>query len=726
MFLPALARWCYRHRRLVLAFWIVGLVGTSLLSRAAGGAPTNNFNLPSTESQKAFTLLQTRFRARSGDTVTVAIASTTDLRSPVAQARVESVLNQYKTYPHVIGVQSPYTSALPAISPDGTVARASIQLDGRSFGYPKLLGDQFVHTATAASGPGFTVALEGNLVNNAQRPKPGGGEVIGLLAAIVILLVSFGSVLAMGLPIVTALFGIGIGIALIGGLMAFTDVPNFADQLAAMIGIGVGIDYALFIVTRYRAALDEELDPEQAVVKAINTSGRAVLFAGCTVIISLLGMLLMGIAFVRGLALGAVAAVLMTMFASVTLLPAILGFVGFNIDRLRLPGLHRSEADHRGTFWYRWSRFVQRRPALLAAVGLGIAVLLTVPAFSMRLGSSDSGNDPKGSTTRTAYDLLSRGFGPGANGVFLVAAEVPPGADRAVVDRLAAAFRGDPDVAGVTPPVFNSAGDTAVISVTPKTSPQAAATGSLLHRMRQREIPAVTAGTGLKVHVGGQTAIFADLASLLGRRLPLFIGAVVGLSFLLLLAVFRSILVPLKAAVMNLLSIGAAYGVVVAVFQWGWGSRLLGLDRAGPIEAFLPMMLFAILFGLSMDYEVFLLSRVREEWLRTNDNGEAVADGLAATARVITAAAAIMVTIFLSFVFGDNRIIKLFGLGLSSAILIDATLIRMVIVPATMELLGEANWWLPAWLDRILPAVHVEQLEAPSWPNEAKVPEPVG
>jgi RND superfamily putative drug exporter len=491
------------------------------------------------------------------------------------------------------------------------------------------------------------------------------------------------------------------------------DMPTFAAQLAGMIGLGVGIDYALFIVTRYRQELHAGRDPEDATRTALTTSGRAVVFAGCTVIISLLGMFLMGLSFVRGLALGAVMAVLMVMLASVTLLPAVLGFAGHAIDKLRVPGLHRDESAHRATLAYRWSRQVQRHPWRFAIAGLAILVVLGLPVLSLRLGTSDAGNDPTSLTTRRAYDLLSKGFGPGFNGPLVVAAELPGPSSRPVVDGLRTRLIRTPGVASATAAQVNPRGDAAVITVYPDGAPQDARTADLVHHLRDSVVPSVVRGTGVVVKIGGNTASGIDQSAYLGGRLPWFIGAVILLSFLLLLVVFRSLVVPLKAAVMNLLSIGAAYGIVVAVFQWGWLGGVVGINKAGPIDSFVPMMLFAVLFGLSMDYEVFLLSRVREEYVRTGDNATAVADGLAATARVITAAAAIMISVFLAFVLGDTRVIKLFGLGLASAIFIDATVVRMLLVPATMELLGDANWWLPRRLDRVLPDLDVEGIERP-------------
>jgi RND superfamily putative drug exporter len=439
-----------------------------------------------------------------------------------------------------------------------------------------------------------------------------------------------------------------------------------------------------------------------------------VLFAGCTVVVSLLGMLLLGQPFVYGLAFGAIAAVLMVMAAAVTLLPGMLGFAGRAIDRLKVPGLHRTPEPGKRTGWYRWSREVQRHPWFLGGIALAILLVMAIPVFSLQMLFSDAGNDPTSVTTRHAYDLLAKGFGPGSNGPLVVAVDLPNGAAPDVAQRLSSAIGSTQGVATVVPAQTNQQGDAAVIIAIPTTSPQDAKTESLVHHLRDDVIPSVTAGTGARALVGGVTAAGIDSANTFSQRLPWVIGGVVLLSFLLLMAVFRSIAVPIKAGIMNLLSIGAAYGVVVAVFQWGWGKSLVGVDKTGPIEPWIPLMLFTILFGLSMDYEVFLLSRVREEWLRTGDNANSVADGLAQTARVITAAAAIMFCVFGSFVVGDIRILKVFGLGLAVAVLVDATIVRLVLVPATMELLGDANWWFPKWLDRIVPHLDVEgEIDAP-------------
>jgi RND superfamily putative drug exporter len=485
-----------------------------------------------------------------------------------------------------------------------------------------------------------------------------------------------------------------------------------------MIGLGVGIDYALFIVTRFRNGLDEGMEPRAAAIAAVDTAGRAVLFAGITVIISLMGMLLLGINFLYGVAMAAALAVLFTMIAALTLLPALLTIAGRRIDRLRVPGLgsRRTSIDENSR-WFRWSREIQRRPVLSATLSGALLLALCIPTLSLRLGSNDAGTDPSGTTTREAYDLLAEGFGPGFNGPFAMVAALPSKGEDAGVKQLHTALENEKGVAAVTPIVFNPAKNTTVFQVYPTTSPQSVDTTKLLDHIRSDVIPPIEAKTGAQMHVGGITAIFEDFGNAISEKLPLFIGVVVLLSALLLMIVFRSLLVPLKAMVMNLLSIGAAFGLIVAVFQWGWGASIIGVDGTSPIISFFPVFLFAIVFGLSMDYEVFLMSRIHEEWEHKHDASLAVTRGLALTGRVITAAAAIMVTVFASFMIGEDRIIKLFGLGLASAVFIDAVIIRSVLVPAIMQLFGKRAWWLPSWLDRILPKLHVEPAEGDPAPT---------
>jgi RND superfamily putative drug exporter len=704
--LQRLAAWSYRRRRRVVVLWIVALVAVSAIGSSVGASFSQGFHLSGTESQRATDLLQSRFPAQAGDEGQVVFAAVGGVRDPAVEARMQALFAEVAKVAHVTEVVSPYAPAgARQVARGGDVAYATVQFDRTAEKIPDATIADIRRLADHAAGEGVRVALGGRMFQEFGGLGP--AELIGILAAIVILLVAFGSLIAMGLPILVALFGIGIGIGLVELLSHVIATPDFGTQLASMIGIGVGIDYALFIVTRYRQGLGEGLDPEHAVVRAIDTAGRAVVFAGCTVIISLLGLFLMGVDFVNGMAVGTSVTVAVVMVASITLLPAVLGFAGRAIDRFSIRRARAPKPREQG-LWFRWSRVVQRRPWPALLGGLVILVALAVPLLSMRLAFPDAGGNPTSDTTRRAYDLVADGFGPGFNGPLILAAEFPKGADTAVLDRLVARLDETRDVAAVSPATPSPSGDAAVIRVIPTSSPQSQSTTDLVAELRDHVIPDALRGSPVTVHVGGLTASSIDVSERLASRLPIFIGAVLVLSFLLLMAVFRSLLVPLKAVIMNLLSIGAAYGVVVAVFEWGWLKGVFGVEQTGPIAPFIPMMMFAILFGLSMDYEVFLLSRIREEYDRTGDNAVAVADGLTSTARVITAAALIMVTVFGSFVLADATTLKLFGLGLATAILVDATIVRMVLVPATMELLGDLNWWFPRWLDRLIPRLHVE------------------
>jgi putative drug exporter of the RND superfamily len=597
----------------------------------------------------------------------------------------------------VTGVQSPFEdAALPPISADGRTALAEVFFDDAATGFST---DEIYDAADELRAEGIQVEYASYWFSEEELPE---SEIFGLIAAVVILLVAFGSLVAMGLPMLTALMGIGIGLAGVSLIANVVPTPDFTVQVASMVGIGVGIDYALFIVTRYRDELRRGLTPHDATVAAINTSGRAVVFAGLTVMISLMGMVLMGLSFLYGLAVGTAASVAVAVAAAVTLLPAMLGFAGTRIDRFSIH--RRRHAVDRETVWHRWSRLVQRHPKGFAAGGMLVLLLASAPALSMRMAVADMGNDPVDSTTYKAHQLRADGFGDGVNGPLIVVARTPDGSDTERVDALVDAVSATDGVAAVTPVQPSGSGRAALFGVIPETGPQEEATENLVRSLRADVIP----DSGLTAHVGGATASDIDFSQQLSDRLPIFIGAVLALSFLLLMAVFRSILVPLKAVVLNLLSIGAAYGVMVAVFQWGWLGSVLDITP-GPIEPWAPMMLFAIVFGLSMDYEVFLLSSIHERYAATGDNSHAVVEGLAATARVITAAAAIMVCVFAPFVFGEARGIKLIGLGLAVAVFVDATVVRMVLVPSTMELLGRKNWWMPRWLDRALPHIAVEK-----------------
>jgi putative drug exporter of the RND superfamily len=710
--LSRLAAWCYGHRRSVVVAWFAVLLAAVGGSSAMGSAYQDRLGGGPADSQKAQDLLRERFPERAGDTANVVFDATGPLTGEPARARVTGLVEQLRSLPHVANVVSPFDpgGAAQTSTADPTIGFAMIQFDEITDDLPEEDLERVVAAAEAANVEGFGVEVGGTPIAKVVKAEAGKGEIIGLIAAVVILLVAFGSVIAMGLPILTALVGVGVGFAAISFMSHGIVVPTYGPQVASMVGLGVGIDYALFIVTRYRQGLAEGRDPRAAVMRAYDTSGRAVVFAGSTVVISLLGMLLLGRDFVYGLAFGSILVVLLVLLSSLTLLPALLGFSGRAIDRFKIPGRHNAAAAPSGHgAWYRWSRVIQRRPWTAAGGAFVVLVVLALPVFSMQLLFTDAGNDPTSLTTRHAYDLLSEGFGPGSNGPLVIAVDLtnaPEAADAA--DQLAAQLRAVPDVAQVSPPQLNQRGDTAVITVVPRSSPQDHATEQLVHHLRDDVIPSATAGTGAHALLGGVTAAGINLSEDFSHRLVWVIVGVVVLSFVLLMAVFRSIAVPVKAALMNVLSIGAAYGVIVAVFQWGWLSGVFGVESTGPIDPWIPLMLFTILFGLSMDYEVFLLSRIREEWLRTGDNATSVADGLARTARVITAAAAIMVCVFGSFVVGDLRILQVFGLGLAVAVFVDATVVRMILVPATMELLGSANWWFPRWLDRVIPHLDVE------------------
>ncbi|MHB0914220.1 MAG: MMPL family transporter [Thermoleophilia bacterium] len=705
--LAAIAGFSFRHRWLVLAVWIAMLAGINYWSQQAGSAFSFDFELPGSDSQGAMDILEERFPSRSGATGNLVFKADAGVDDPAVREQVAAISDRIARVPHVEAVVSPYSpEGIGQVSPEGRIARAVIQFDVSDVEISTELDTiaAIKEIVAGAGGEGVQFELGGDMF--VDQPAIG-AEGVGLTAAVFILLIAFGSVLAMGLPIITALFGIGIGLSIVTLLGHVISLPDFATQLAAMIGIGVGIDYALFIVTRYRQGLREELGPEQATVQAINTAGRSVIFAGVIVVISLLGMVLMNISFIQGLGIGAATVVLVTMLASVTLLPAVLGIVGRHIDRIRIPGLgrdaHRPEDSGLG---YRWSQLLARRPWPAFIVGFVAVFTLAIPFFSMTLGSSDASSRSTSDTTRRAYDLEVEGFGPGSNGPLLLVASIDGAAGLEVLGRVQQAVAADSGVAAVTPPMPNEELTAAIMQVVPTTSPQDKGTLELIERLRQEVLPAAVPD-GVEVHVGGITASFGDISSLLTERLPLFIGAVLAFSFVLLMVVFRSIAIPVKAVILNMLSIGAAYGVIVAVFQWGWGLELLGLGAPGPIESFLPMMLFAILFGLSMDYEVFLLSRIKEEYDRTGDNTVSIAHGLHRTARVITAAAAIMITVFGSFMLGDERVIKEFGFGLAVAILIDATIVRMLLVPSAMEIMGKANWWFPRWL-AWLPEIHID------------------
>jgi putative drug exporter of the RND superfamily len=715
------ATWTTGHRKTVIIGWIVALFGMLLISSAVGSNFTEEFKLPSSDSQEAFDLLEERFPQQSGVTAEIVYRAGAGADSPPVKKKMEGVFAEAAKLPHVSEVASPYEpGGAAAISEDGEIAYATVQYDVTTDKLEKDDIKKLVSISETASGDGLRVAVGGAPIEEVRGEEEGGDSslMVGLLAAVVILLLTFGSVVAMGLPLVTALFALGVGISLVTLGTHVFDTADFAPELAIMIGLGVGIDYALFILTRFRNGLDEGLEPREAAIAAVDTAGRAVLFAGVTVIISLTGMLLLGISFLYGVAMAAALAVLFTMIAALTLLPALLTIAGRRVDKLRIPGLGKREpSTAEDTRWFRWSREIQKRPVAAAVLSGGLLIALCIPTLSLRLGSNDAGTDPAGSSTREAYDLLAEGFGPGFNGPFAMVAALPSKGDDEALVLMRKAVDAEEGVARTTSIVLNPAKNTGVFQLYPTTSPQSEDTTKLLDHIRDDVLPPIEQQTGAQLHVGGITAIFEDFGDAISEKLPLFIGVVVLLSALLLMAVFRSVVVPLKAIAMNLLSIGAAFGLIVAVFQWGWGASIIGVDGTGPIISFFPVFLFAIIFGLSMDYEVFLMSRIHEEWEHNRNATLAVTRGLALTGRVITAAAAIMVTVFASFMLGEDRIIKLFGLGLAAAVFIDAVIIRSVLVPALMQLFGKSAWWLPPWLDRILPRLHVEPAEGDPAPT---------
>jgi putative drug exporter of the RND superfamily len=752
-----LARWSTTHRKYVVIGWVVLLLAVNAFAQSAGTSYSNNFTLPNSGAQRAADLLQRSFPAQAGDrdTIVYQVSSGTVL-DPTVRGRMSAMFAAVARLPHVSSVISPYTGAAAgrAISADKKIAFATVVFDEKANLLPKSAPEQVVRVARAAERGGrdpIQVELGGQAIEATEQAGFGVSTAVGLLAAIVVLLLTFGSLIAMGLPIITALFGLGTGLGAIALFTHVVDTPNFSSELAAMIGLGVGIDYSLFILTRFREAYRTPGptfgDARESVMQSMDTAGRAVLFAGCTVVIALLGMMLLGVEFLYGVAISASIGVLLVMLGSLTLLPAMLTIWGARLGRPSRRQRRRAAGDpdaagaapasaatakaaagtaHAaagGGAWLRWSAFVERRPRMIAAVSALTMLLIAAPSTALRLGSSDASNDPAGQTTHRAYELLARGFGEGFNGPLQVVAKVPnprkeaaeqgvlltgtPSTGRTSVEKLRDAIAATPGVVSVAPARLNPAGSVATITVYPRSSPQAYATSQLVSELRQTVIPPIAERTGMSVYVGGVTAGAVDFATTLGHKLPLFVGVVVLLSALLLLIVFRSLVIPLQAAVMNLLSIGASLGVIVAIFQWGWLGSLVGVQQ-GPIESFIPVMLFAIVFGLSMDYEVFLVSRIHERWTHTRENSRAVAEGLALTGRVVTAAAAIMVCVFLSFMLGEDRVIKEFGLSLASAVFLDALVVRCLLLPATLHLIGGVTWRVPGRLDRLLPRLNVE------------------
>ncbi|HTN99072.1 MAG TPA: MMPL family transporter [Microthrixaceae bacterium] len=730
-----MSNWLYRlghvvvrHRGLVIAGWI--LVGAFLVlaNRTWAGATVDNFEVPGVESQKAVDLLKERFPERAGATAMVVFhVDEGSISDPASGARVEATIAKVRGLDHVVGVTEPLASPM-SISPDGRTAFAAVQYDRTTADLGRSAVEELFATSGSADSDGVQVEYGGELPTVLKERETGPAEMIGVVAALIILFVTFRSAVAAAMPLAVAALGLATGLSLVGLLGTLIDIPSVAPRLGMMIGLGVGIDYALFILSRHRGNLVAGASVEESIARTNATAGQAVVVAGGTVVIAILGLRMAGIPFVAALGYSASIVVAVAVLVAITLLPALLGLVGPRIlaradreavskeaEKMRTADVAGSvdverniltAEDHSG--WVRWAHWVAHHPWRSLIAATAVLLLLAVPVLDMRLGQADAGTDSVTTTHRRAYDLLAEGFGPGFNGPLLIVVDLGRSGDKSVLDSISASIRDESAVRAVSPPALNDDGDTALITVIPKTKPQDQATSDLVHRLRTKTLSEATERNGVTALLGGPTAQFIDQSDKIAARLPWFIGAVVSLSFILLMIVFRSILVPLKAALLNLLSIGAAYGVVVAVFQWGWGRSLIGLDEAVPIASFVPMMMFAILFGLSMDYEVFILSRIREEYHSGHSNIDSVIVGLGATAKVITAAALIMISVFLGFVISGDPVVKMMGVGLATAVVVDATIVRMVLVPSTMALVGDANWWLPRWLDRFLPHLDIE------------------
>ncbi|RSS42093.1 MMPL family transporter [Streptomyces sp. WAC08241] len=725
--MAAIARWCIRHRLVAVLLWFLALGGAGTGAILAGNAYSNDYEVPGTESGRATALLERGFHGLGGDEDTVVWHTERgSVRADAVQERMTGVLREVAGLPGVAAVTSPYGETAGRISEDGRTAYATVTFAAQADDIPEGQAKAVVDTARSAATDGLQVELGGTAVALTEAPGGHVAEVVGVAVAAVVLFLAFGSLAASALPIATALVSVGIaysGIVLLGHLMT---VADFAPMLGMLVGLGVGIDYALFIVTRHRRGLKRGLSVAEAAETAVATTGRAVVFAGATVCIALLGMLILRLSFLNGVAVAASLTVVLTVAASVTLLPALLSLIGpraLSRRERRTLAEHGPQPELPTGLAARWSAFVERHPKLLGAVAAVVMAVLALPTLSLHLGTSDQGNGPATATTRKAYDLLAEGFGPGVNGPLTLVAGLDGADDRVALDQLPAALSATKGVEAVSPVTYNSSGDTAVLTVVPDSSPQSKATSELVDRLRQDVLPRAGAGTSLDVNVGGVTASYDDFAEIIVGKLPLFVGVVIALGCLLLLLAFRSIGIPLKAAAMNVMAVAGAFGVVVAVFQWGWGSELLGLGSAGPIEPFLPVIMVSVLFGLSMDYQVFLVSRMYEEWLETGDNRRAVRIGLAETSRVINSAAVIMISVFLAFVLSGDRVVAMFGIALAAAVALDAFVLRTLLVPALMHLLGGANWWLPKGLDRLLPRISIEPPECRATADaRAKIP----
>jgi RND superfamily putative drug exporter len=707
---------------------------TTVIAGAVGRKYATDFSLPGTESQHVVDLLGGEFKAQSGDVDTIVFhTSQGSVVDPGVRNAITPLLRKVAQMPHVVSVISPYSqNGAVEISKDRATAFATINYDKRANLLPNPTGQPVLDAVNAVKVPGLKLAAGGQVIENAQGFNIGPATTVGVIAALIILLLTFGSLSAAGMPLVTAGLGLITGLALVGVGTHITSMSNISPELAVMIGLGVGIDYALFIVTRFKESYGHNKDVQRSIVEAMDTSGRAILLAGTTVIIALLGMFATGVTFMYGLAIASVLAVLLVLAASLTVLPALLASWG---DRVVRPTRRQRRRIERGeppreSAWRRWSLQVQKRPWPLAAAATALMLLFLIPVLGMRLESSDAGNDPSNTSTNRAYHLLANGFGPGFNGPLQIVVQMSDPAQQSQLPAVRAAVAGTPDVVAVTAPRLSPSGRVAVMEAYPGSAPQAQATTDLVNHLRDDVLPPFKEKLAARPLVGGFTAGSIDFSHVLANKLPLFIGLVVVLSALLLFVIFRSLVIPVQAAVMNLLSIGGALGVVVVVFQNGFLAGALGVTP-GPVEPWVPVLMFAVVFGLSMDYEVFLISRVREEWVRRRDAGQAVAEGIASTGRVISAAAAIMICVFLSFMLGDQRSVKEFGFGLAAAVFLDAIVIRCVLLPAVLEILGPRTWWLPSWIDRRLPRIRIEghaagedALDEQLSRDEAPFPEP--
>ena len=716
--MKSLARFAVRKRWVMLAIWLVIAVGINAASASLGNAYSNTFSLPGTNSVHALQLLESaHLKGAAGDSDQIVFQATSGTVADQS-ATISAELAKIALIPKVASISSPFCPAgsTPLTCPgavqtsrDGTIAYAVVHFTTNANVLSTDTVKKVIADANSLRSSTLQVSEGGGAIGKATSPQGSPDTGFGLLATAIVLLLAFGSLMAMLLPLGVALFAISIASAATTLLSHVVTIAQFAPILGSLIGLGVGIDYALFIVTRSRQNLRQGMSIEDAVVTSINTSGRAVLFAGATVCIALLGMLFLGFGFLSGLGIAASVTVIITMLASLTLLPALLGFWKTTVlsrkERRTLAAEGPEGAVVEGG-WKRWAETVGKKPKTLSLVALVLIALIAAPVLSLRLGLSDQGSDPAGSTTRIAYDTLAKGFGAGSNGPLQVVGAIHNARDTAAMNAVDTMLKANKGVAFVGPVVPVSS-TVSFINVIPVSAPQAQATDTLISTIRSNYVPQATASSHTSIFVGGGTALGVDFANKLDSKIPLFLAVIVVLGCLLLMVAFRSIVVPLTAAVMNLLAVAASFGLVVAVFQWGWGSSLIG-SGTGPIESYLPIIMIAILFGLSMDYQVFLVSRMHEEWTHTGDNEQAIVRGQANTGRVITAAALIMICVFFSFAFGGQRIIAEFGIGLGGAVLIDAFILRTVLVPALMHYFGKANWWIPKWLDRIIPNVALE------------------